>query len=136
MFYLINRHLFLISRCYVYCISVILPYLNLASQNPDIHGVFGHASRRHGSGLPSSVSTTGRTLAQQRSFSLRQGTTQQTDYSGGIEGLDSCAEISRRERTELLNVVDERTDDERMRGSYRSAGGNVFLYCSFLKIKF
>ncbi|CAG9539715.1 unnamed protein product [Cercopithifilaria johnstoni] len=92
-----------------------------ALQNPDIHGFFGHASRRHGSGLASSVNAIGRTIAQQRSFSLRQGTMQQADYSSGVESLDPCVEISRRERTELLNAVDERTDDERIRGSYRSA---------------
>ncbi|KAL3982297.1 putative GTPase activating protein for Arf family protein [Acanthocheilonema viteae] len=45
-----------------------------------------------------------------------------TDCSSGVESLDPCVEISRRERTELLNAVDERNDDERIRGSYRSAG--------------
>ncbi|EJD76064.1 GTP-ase activating protein for Arf containing protein, variant [Loa loa] len=94
----------------------------LASQNPDIHGIFGHTSRRHGPGLTSAVSTTDRTIAQQHSFPLGQGTTQQTDYSNRVEGLDPCVEISRREKTELLNSVDGRTDEERIRGSYRSAG--------------
>ncbi|KAM3726083.1 ARF GTPase-activating protein [Dirofilaria immitis] len=92
-----------------------------APQNPGIYGIFGHAGCRHGSGLASSVSTTGRIMAQQRSFLQRQSTTQQTDYSSRIEGLDSCAEISRRERTELLNAVDERIDDERIHDAYRSA---------------
>ncbi|VDK64482.1 unnamed protein product [Onchocerca ochengi] len=92
-----------------------------ATQNPDTHGIFGNAGRRHIPGLESSVSTTGRTTAQQRLFSQRPSTTQQTDYSTGIEGLDPCAEISRRERTEMLNVVDERTDDERIHDAYRSA---------------
>ncbi|VDO28342.1 unnamed protein product [Onchocerca flexuosa] len=105
-----------------------------ASQNPDIHGIFGIVGRRHGSGLESSVSITGRTVAQQRLLSQRPSTTQQTDYSTGIESLDPCAEISSRERTEFLNVADERTDDERIHGAYRSAG--IFFYCSFLNIKY
>lgn len=75
------------------------------------------------------MSTTGRTTAQQRLFSQRPSTTQQTDYSTGIEGLDPCAEISRRERTEMLNVVDERTDDERIHDAYRSAG--IFFIVHF-----
>lgn len=108
-------------------------FLNLALSNFDINGVLGHASRRQGSGLASAINATSKTAAQQRSFSLRQGTTQQVDYSSGVEGLDPCVEISRRERTELLNTADERTDDERIRSSYRSTGGKLF-YCSFLNI--
>ncbi|VDO54338.1 unnamed protein product [Brugia timori] len=101
-----------------------------ASQNPDMHGAFGRASRRHG--LTSLMNTTGRTIAQHRSFSLRQGTVQQTEYSSGVEGLDPHFGISCCEKTDLLNAVDERTEEERMRSSYRSIGGKLFLYCSFL----
>uniref|UniRef100_A0AAF5PHQ3 GTP-ase activating protein for Arf containing protein n=1 Tax=Wuchereria bancrofti TaxID=6293 RepID=A0AAF5PHQ3_WUCBA len=93
-----------------------------ASQNPDMHGAFDRASRRHGSGLASSVNNTGRTIAQHRSFSLRQGTVQQTDYSIGVEGLDPHFGISCCEKTDLLNAVEERTEEERMRSSYRSIG--------------
>uniref|UniRef100_A0A915PQ10 Arf-GAP domain-containing protein n=1 Tax=Setaria digitata TaxID=48799 RepID=A0A915PQ10_9BILA len=81
------------------------------SQNPGLHDVFGHTARRHNSGHSGLVPpvTTTRTVAQQRSFSQRQGATQQTNYST-VEGT----EPSRYERNELLSAADQRNDEERV----------------------
>lgn len=85
-----------------------------------------HTSRQQDLGLAYPMSTTGR-IAHQRSFLLGEDATKQKDYSGGVDNLDTCVEISRRGRAELLSAVDQENDEQKMRSSYRSVDGKLFL---------